>query len=465
MGLATAKLTLAAKPDNDGLTDVRIRFTKDRVSRFVNVGVAILPKHWNRAKDVEVKKNWLFTGHREHAKDTAHLTAELERARDLIKAHPAASADELKAYFQRPRTAAAGEGPDFIAYYALDLERRALTDNPRTIGRRQTVLDKLRAATGGTPLPFSALTPAWVRAWRSAFLARYPHGAETIKVELSLIRGVYAQAVADGVWTETRDPFAGKVAGSKTTPQRARLSAEQLDQFESLPTLPPRRIQEAGRRNWPRLTYYIWLAQLYAQGARVGDVLEWRERHVLPDRLGFTERKTGNTKSVPRHPRLDAILAHFPPTGNPDAYVFPVLDHRAFYAQPRDPRPLIARQQWKALLAQITSAAARMSVHIKKLARHAGLPAPLAEALTTHSARHTFADLARRRLNGNVAAIKEMLNHSKLSITERYLSQLAEADVHTASLHVYGTLTGTTQVQHAPNTGELYPAPLPQKAA
>src|SRR5690349_9472206 len=109
MGLATAKLVLAVKPDSNGLHDVRIRFIRDRVVRYTNLGIAIQKKHWNE-KATEIRNNWILTGDTQHVQHNLDLTAELARARTLIRSHPTATAEELKQLF-RPTTAAAAPAP------------------------------------------------------------------------------------------------------------------------------------------------------------------------------------------------------------------------------------------------------------------------------------------------------------------------------------------------------------------
>jgi len=59
--------------------------------------------------------------------------------------------------------------------------------------------------------------------------------------------------------------------------------------------------------------------------------------------------------------------------------------------------------------------------YLKQIARRAGLAVP--EEITTHTARHSFADAARRA-SGDVFAVSRALGHTKLSTTQRYLSEL-----------------------------------------
>ena len=68
---------------------------------------------------------------------------------------------------------------------------------------------------------------------------------------------------------------------------------------------------------------------------------------------------------------------------------------------------------------QIESKTAPFNYELKFIARLAGIE----EKLTTHCARHTFADMARK--NGvDLHTLKGMLGHSSLGVTEAYLKEL-----------------------------------------
>ena len=97
---ATFKLTLAHKPDSDGLHDVRLRVTVARVSRFLNTGVAMAAKHWNEKATLD-KENWVKSSHRQHAPYNTDLLAWLTRAKALAQRHATWSADRFKAQRNR----------------------------------------------------------------------------------------------------------------------------------------------------------------------------------------------------------------------------------------------------------------------------------------------------------------------------------------------------------------------------
>ena len=88
----------------------------------------------------------------------------------------------------------------------------------------------------------------------------------------------------------------------------------------------------------------------------------------------------------------------------------------------------------------IETGTALVNRYIKIVAARAGIE----KHITSHTARHSFADAARIELGGNIKAIQEMLNHGQLRTTEIYVSDLTESELDTATLSVYNARTTKT---------------------
>lgn len=447
MSVATYTVVLRPARASDGLHAVALRITKDRKAVFANTGVFIPEKQWNEKAEY-FKANWIRTANRDHGllNDTIKLL--LTRARELALSEPALSATALR---DRVTGRASADNPaelDFLQYFAKDTARHAVAGNPRTAKKRQSILTKLRqfAALGQpadapTALPFKHLTVSWVKNYQAHLSTHHENATHTINKELQIIHTVLKLAVADGLLEFHKDPFLHiRLKHPKT--QKPRLSQDEVARLEAVAT-------NAG---WETIARDCWLIQFHCQGTRVGDILELRHRNVSEDRLTYLERKTGKTKNIPRHPRLNAVLTRYPlsPGASADSYLLPLLDYQQPYAQPADAavNAAEAQQRLGALLLAIEGFTALVNRYIKKAAKRAGIEKPI----TSHSARHSFADAARVQLGGNVKAIQEMLNHGQLRTTEMYLSDLETSELDAATLSVYGP--GATPVQQEPNTPE-----------
>jgi len=125
--------------------------------------------------------------------------------------------------------------------------------------------------------------------------------------------------------------------------------------------------------------------------------------HIRTDRIEYRMMKTGSLVSIPIPPQAHKLLQPYLEAGN--AFVFPLLKK----GDDRDPVRL-----WK----RISVRNVKINQDLKKVAGLAGLDTA---GLSTHIARHSFADFARRK-SGNLFAISKTLGHRDLATTQVYLA-------------------------------------------
>ncbi|MDO7849932.1 site-specific integrase [Hymenobacter sp. M29] len=427
---------------SDGLSPVAVRITKDRLPAFANTGVFIAAKDWNEKASYE-KPQWIRSSHRDHGLYNKTILNLLTAARLLALESPQLSAADIRDQITgRSAPAAEAEAEaerenDFLEYFEKDRLRHVASGNPRTADKRRSILRKLRQFAGGESarLPFSALTVTWVKDYQSYLLTTHRNAAPTSNKELQVIHTVLKQAIADGLLEFHKDPFLHvRLKHPKT--KKARLNVAEVEALAAAAVNP---------NTWEQYARDCWLLQFNCQGSRVGDILELRHRHRADGRLTFPERKTGKTKNIPIHAALEELLNRYPNTaGSPDAYILPFLDYTKPYAQPAPADPEQAQKQLSKLLDMIETGTALVNRYVKIVAKRAGIEKPI----TSHVARHSFADAARVMLGGNIKAIQEMLNHGQLRTTEIYMSDLSESELDVATLSVYNTRT--TFSEHPP---------------
>jgi integrase/recombinase XerD len=431
---ATYTLVLRPARESDGLHPVALRITKSREAKFASTGILLAEKQWNPKAEF-TKANWVRSSHREHALYNKTLSDLLDKARELALKNPDLSAAQLRDRVAGKATADNPAELDFLEFFGRDLARHESAGNPRTAKKRRTILRKLTAhteATTGAParLPFRQLTVSWIKEYQAWLTTANSNGVHTANKELQVIHTVLKQAVADGLLEFHKDPFLHvRLKHPKT--QKARLTIEEVAQLEAYPTKP----------GWETFARDCWLLQFHCQGTRVGDILEMRHRDIGPERLTYLERKTGKRKNIPRHARLNELLARYPlaPDADPASFLLPLLDYRQPYAQSPEAATSVAQAQERlgTLLLAVEKYTALVNRYIKIVAKKAGIE----KHITSHSARHSFADAARVQLGGNIKAIQQMLNHGQLRTTEIYLSELATTELDEATLSVYNTST------------------------
>jgi hypothetical protein len=152
---ATFKILLDPNPDKQGLHDVRMRITANRVVGYLNVaGVAVTPKQWNPKGSTD-KEDWVKSNHFEYSDFNEAIFSLLRRAKKLAREQPELGTKELK------RILASGEdllpkqptaaSTDFLTFayesWARDDQGSFAAS---TCENRQTTLNKLAEAGAGS---------------------------------------------------------------------------------------------------------------------------------------------------------------------------------------------------------------------------------------------------------------------------------------------------------------------------
>ncbi|RRB02579.1 tyrosine-type recombinase/integrase [Larkinella rosea] len=152
--------------------------------------------------------------------------------------------------------------------------------------------------------------------------------------------------------------------------------------------------------------------------------LQWK--NVNWQRPSYVMRKTKNTVSQNHSIQIPAqaleIVQHYKPVKiDLEAYVLPILNQNRTYTTEAE------------LLIEISRKNALINKYLKKICSLAGIN----KEVSFHSARHTFADLGRRKIK-DVYAISKLLRHSKINITEKYLSEFDTETTDKALESIFG---------------------------
>jgi integrase/recombinase XerD len=448
----TYALVLRPPRAKDGLCPVHLRLTSDRKATYQAVpDVALSTKHWNEAGTLE-KLNWVRKTHPYADSLNETLRKLMRQVQALLDAHPDWSASQLRAGLD------GNSADDFLAYMQQDIARRRSSGHPRTADKFESIRHKLqsfrlgiahpkgRGALAAEPaelaarraavtLPFGQLTARLIRDYEQ-YLAGHGNRDTTIQKELSFIKTVVLRAIDEDKLPLEKNPFRRLKLREAKPRAKAKLTDAEVAALEALTPEQLTPGQLAARDTW--------LLQYYLLGSRIGDVLTLRWRDVRPEEIEFTEHKTGKQKIAPRHPELDAVLARHV-GASLEAFVLPYLDVTAPYAQfpagltwAELARLPAYRQKWLALLPRLEAATATVNNNLKLIAQLAGIP----KNVTTHTARHSFADRGRR-LGIATADMRDMLNHHSISQTEAYYGELERLELSQKAAGIYAKASTT----------------------
>ena len=151
-----------------------------------------------------------------------------------------------------------------------------------------------------------------------------------------------------------------------------------------------------------------FLFSFYNAGIRISDILQIRWKNIIKNRLVYQMHKTSRFLSIKLKEKPLAIL-EFYKSDNQEDFIFPFLLHYVDYSDK------------KFLFDQLGAKTALINKYLKEVARAAKID----KNISTHTARHSFADIARKKTD-NIYNLSKTLGHSGLKITEAYLASFDE---------------------------------------
>ena len=388
------------RPKVNGNHALFLRITEDRKIKRIYTGFDIPKKDWNPIKK-EVRRTYLL--YKEVNTRINELKAQATTIKAEVKGATAAVVlDHLK-------------GKDSTSFFAF-ADAFILKQAYNTGRNVRTEVNKFREYTGKNNLAFADITTATLFTFHEWLIKTRGNSLNTANKGLSKIRTVIGRAMEEGLLKRQENPFLGfKMTEAK--PERIRLTEEELQAF--IDTDFPEDSLLWHTRNY-------WLFAYYTAGVRFSDVACLKWKNINSGRLSYVMRKTqhviqqSHTIQLPK--QAEAILSHYRKgRQDPEAYVFPLLNSQRDYPTEAD------------LLQEISRKNALINKYLKTICFRAGI----AKDVSFHSARHTFADLGRRKIK-DVYAISKLLRHSKINITENYLKDFDTEVTDNALTSLFG---------------------------
>jgi integrase len=309
---------------------------------------------------------------------------------------------------QAPRNGVAPETPaesphtlgDLLTYYLKEV-LPALA--PKTQYQRRRFLANLDTHYGH--LPLTALTPAWLRAWRDDLCLRLK--PDTVRQYLDTVSGLLTVAVNELHWLPTH-PLRNRQV-RKPPKQRGRvrfLSAEEQT-----------RLLDACRKSRQAGLYPLVLTAM-TTGARRGELFSahWLDVDLERGWLRLTQTKNRESRAVPLPRVTIETLQPFRQGASDNAHVFP-------RSSVHNPFPY--EYAWAAAL----------------------LRAGLAGGFRFHDLRHTAASYLAMS-GATLIEIAEILGHKTLQMVRRYS--------HFTNAHTQGVVERMAQQFVAPQKGDAH---------
>jgi integrase/recombinase XerD len=265
-----------------------------------------------------------------------------------------------------------------------------------TAKRYKMVLKKLKEYVKGKDLKFEDITVEFLQEYE-VFLKSEEYMINTIHNHLKTIKAIYFAALKEGIVSPSQNPFFIFKLKMDTKVKKEKLSVDEIVAIEKLDL-------EMNSLIWHVRNSFLF--SFYCAGIRISDVLQMKWANITKEgRLDYQMEKTGKQRSIQLAPKAVQIVnAYKHKSQKSNQYIFPFL--------PQD-------TDRQSLFNYISSKTALVNKYLKKIAILADIEKPL----TTHIARHSFSDIARKK-KASIYDISKLLGHSSIKVTEIYLASL-----------------------------------------
>lgn len=188
---------------------------------------------------------------------------------------------------------------------------------------------------------------------------------------------------------------------------------------------------------WNVRNYFLF--SFYCAGIRAADFIQLRWNNITSEsRLVYVMDKNNKLRDITLVPQaLEILKYYFDPKVKPDDYIFPLLDSTAPYAKyvTTADRKTMTPQMRKTLYAAISAKNALINKYLKFIAEKA----EITKNLSFHISRHSFAKVAKET-GMDSGIVKELLAHSNLATTERYMGNFDTQRTDNALIGLFGNI-------------------------
>lgn len=385
MSINVKATLLGRKTRADGTAPIYLRFSANGRSSYKATGIAVRPADWNAQRQQVRASCDLATAYNARIKDLLHAAVAASLAAPTARA--------VKSTLEG--AGAAGSATDYFAAHVARLEQGGRYWQAKHFG---VTLNHLRAALGANVL-WAELDRKAVERFEAWLRDEAKNKPNTVRNHLKRLRRVIKEAVKEGGLPPASDPFLTYTPPAGAKVRRRKLTADEIRALADV---------QLADGTTEALARDVFLFALYGAGVRASDVAALRAKDVRDGRMTYTMMKTGTPVAVTLPEAGRAIAERYAATAKSrGGLLFPLIAP----ADARDPNRLRKAAN---------RANSRINGALKRLAPKAGLDP---EGLTMHIARHSFADLARRK-GGNLHDVSKALGHSSLAVTQGYLASL-----------------------------------------
>ena len=381
-----------------------LRFTHDRTTKFVALGLSVEPHYWD--KDTELVLPTC----------PERITLQSQIDRTLAGYHKKIQrleALDIPVNFETLFDAkpACSVGITIEDGFKAEIERLESLGKINSATKHKYALQVLDGYKP-TTMALEAIDLDYLKGLE-LYLRQRGNKDNSIATRFAIFKAIYNKAVKEGKVAVKQNPFSIYQVGSLWAKTRKR--AIDKDDIQRLIDL---EITEGHTTEYRRLAKDLFLFSYFTAGMNFGDIARLRYKDIVKGRVNYSRHKTQKLLSFQLVPMALQILEKYGTAGHGEDYIFPILNRH----EHTTPQQIFNR---------LHKVLRKVNRELKVLGEMIGLGMPL----TTYVARHTYATVLKRS-GVSVALISESLGHSDLSTTQIYLDSFENSQIDAAMQHL-----------------------------
>lgn len=280
-----------------------------------------------------------------------------------------------------------------LRYIDTQIERKKTLKKDGTAAAYKSTRSSLARFLNNSDIRMSAIDLRLIRRYED-FLYNSGVTGNTVSYYLRNLRTLYNQAISDGYHPQGEYPFVKAQTRPAKTVKRA-LNRKNLQALANLKL-----------NDMPELEFSrdLYLFSFYAQGMAFVDIALLRKSDICNGVLTYSRHKSKQLIRIAVTYQMQELMDKY---GSEGEYVFPIISN-----------------QYSSEYKQYRLALGRINRHLKRIAAMVGIEV----LLTTYTARHTWATLARD-YGAPVSVISAGLGHTSEEMTRIYLKEFDVAQL------------------------------------
>lgn len=382
------KLELSSKPKQDKTSLIMLRVTQNKKHKRTSSGIFVFAEDFNRTAE---HGKWIRRSNPNYTKLNDELKKVIGKAeaaaRKLENNKQPVSTSSLLAEYKH------GNTESFLSYYN---EKLTLFFDLHSISYYKHLKSKynnLKKYLKKNDLLFSELNTSFLNKYEG-HLKKEKLSDNSVKSNMKALRTILYEAIKEDRFNG-ENPFFLKYKIGQMKVNREKLSIENIKKIEGLKI-------EVNSALWHVRNYFLF--SFYTAGIRHADFMQLQWNNIKENRLTYTMGKTDNKHSVLLLPKALKILDHYRnEEAKPTDYIFPLLENN------------LKKASRLHIHNQISSKQTVINRDLKKLQALAEIDTKI----FFHLSRHSFANIMKDKIS--LHDIKDLLGHSDISITQRYV--------------------------------------------